>query len=129
MGSFESLLFPPSLPQEIKDRAFRASNGELGIVLGDAQAFLKATTADDIEVLGWELWIIDHAWELENNGLCSAPGYWCGGIPLRNNDVPAVVGGVGDANQTLLQILATDFTNEVSPEWLPSLRVNFTLDN
>jgi hypothetical protein len=59
------MMFPPSLPDYVKARAFRATNGELGIMPGDAGAFLDACRSDGVEVLGWELWIVDHFVGLE----------------------------------------------------------------
>ena len=54
------MLYPPSLPEKILSRAFCAGNGELGLKLDDASAFLDACEADGITVHGWELWIVDH---------------------------------------------------------------------
>ena len=56
------MLYPPSLSAEIRARAFRAMNGELGIRPEDVGAFLDICDSDGIEVLGWEAWVADHAW-------------------------------------------------------------------
>ncbi|MCE3288859.1 MAG: hypothetical protein K0R83_871 [Caulobacter sp.] len=120
------MLAPPSLAEAVKARAFIATNGELGISLADVEAFLNACRADSAEMLGWELWIVDHAWG-PDNGLVRAPGLWCGGIPLRRHSIPAVVGGSGDLDQTAGQLASFDFRAEIQPGWLPYVRVNFTL--
>jgi hypothetical protein len=120
------MLYPPSLPDDLRTRAFRARNDELGILPADAAAFLAACRLDGVKVLGWELWVVDHNW-----GQASSPvpaiGSWCGGIPVRGYDVLAVVGGEGDADETQKQVASFNFGSEVLPEWLPHIRVNFTL--
>jgi len=121
-------MYPPSLPHDVKARAFRASNGELGILPADAAVFLAACRSDDVEVLGWELWVANHGWDFENNVPVPAQGVWCGGIPVNDADVPAVIGGEGDADEIERQLAATDLDKEVQAAWLPHVRVNFTLD-
>lgn len=121
-------MFPPSLSPEVKARAFVATNGELGLLPSDTQSFLDACRADSVEVLGWELWVVNHAWG-ENNAPIAAAGLSCGGIPLRSETVPAVVGGSGDVGETEQQVAAFDIDAEVLPLWLPHVRVNFTLDD
>jgi hypothetical protein len=123
-----AMMYPPSLPADVKERAFHAANGELGILPDDAASFLASCRADGIEVLGWELWVVDHAWRSGTNGPVPAIGLWCGGIPVRAHDVPAVIGGEGNADETGHQLAAMDLRTEVHPEWLPHVRVNFTLD-
>lgn len=121
-------MYPPSLPDDVKARAFRASNGELGILPADAAVFLAACRSDDAEVLGWELWVVNHGWDLKNNVPVAAEGVWCGGIPMNDGDVPAIIGGEGDANETERQLGAIDLSSVVQAAWLPHVRVNFTLD-
>ena len=121
------MLFPPSLSPAILSRSFRASNGELGIDLPDADAFLDACRADQIAVLGWELWLIDHSCERQAGDPRSAPGRWCGLIPVQGSSVPAVVGGSGDLNITRGDIAALDLDTLVDPQWMRFIRVNFPL--
>lgn len=108
--------YPPSLPEDVKARAFRASNGELGLDPADASSFLAACRSDSVEVLGWELWVVDHAWGIETNAPVPAPGYWCGGIPVQDCNVPAVVGGEGDVDEAERQICSRDLAAEVQPK-------------
>jgi hypothetical protein len=122
------MMYPPSLSDDLKARAFRASNGELGILPADAPSFLAACRSDNVEVLGWELWVIDHQWGVEPNSPVPAKGSWCGGIPMQGSDVPAVVCGEGDVDETERQLGSVDLDVEVMPAWLPQVRVNFTLD-
>jgi hypothetical protein len=122
------MAYPPSLPEDVKSRAFRAANGEIGVRPADASSFLAACRSDGVEVLGWELWVVDHDWGNETNEEpVAAKGSWCGGIPMQNHDVPAVVGGEGDVDETLRQLSSMDLTAEVKPRWLAHVRVNFTL--
>ena len=120
-------MFPPSLSDDVKARAFRAGNGELGILPADAPIFLAACRSDGVEVLGWELWVVGHSWDFDSNLPVPAEGLWCGGIPVNDGDVPAVIGGEGDADETERQLAATDLESEVQAAWLPHVRVNFTL--
>ncbi|HEV2185616.1 MAG TPA: hypothetical protein VGR70_00305 [Stellaceae bacterium] len=60
MNGASQMLFPPSLPRSVACRAFRAGNGELGVVPSDVAAFLDACQADHVEVPGRELWLADH---------------------------------------------------------------------
>ena len=121
------MMFPPSLPPDVKARAFVTTNGELGVLPSDTQLFLDACRADSVEVLGWELLVVNHAWG-EDNAPVAAAGLWFGGIPLRGDTVPAVVGGSGDVGATEEQVAAFDIDAEVLPLWSPHVRVNFTLD-
>ena len=122
-------MYPPSLPEDVKARAFRASNGELGIVPSDTGAFLAACRSDAVEVSGWELWVIDHSWDFDTNSLIPAAGVWWGLIPVKDGDGPAVIGGEGDVDETERQLASTDLSAEVQAAWLPHVRINFALDN
>ncbi len=123
------MMSPPSLPKDVKDRAFRAHNGELGILLADISAFLDACRSDRVRVLGWELWVVDHRWDAETNWPVPEPGSWGGGIPVIDQEVPAVIGGDGDVDETGRQIASFDFKKEVRSDWLSHVRVNFSLDD
>src|SRR5579864_1736324 len=94
------MLFPPSLPHPVICRAFRAGNGEIGVVPSDIAIFLDACQADHVEVLGWELWLADHEWNPETKQPVGTPGRWCGLIPIRGEPLPAVVHGEGDLKTT-----------------------------
>ncbi|WP_312165822.1 hypothetical protein [Phenylobacterium sp.] len=120
------MMHPPSLPDEVKARAFLATNGELGICLADVRSFLNACRADRVEVFGWELWVVNHTWGAENDPI-PAGGLWCGGIPLRDQAIPAVVGGSGDLAETERQLASFSVTDEVQRDWISHVRVNFTL--
>jgi hypothetical protein len=120
--------YPPSLPEDVKARAFRAANGELGVLSDDAPSFLAACRSDGVDVLGWELWVVDHGWASDFSSPVPSKGVWCGGIPLVGHDVPAVWGGEGNADETERQLASLDLAAEVEPAWLPHVRVNFTLD-
>lgn len=85
--------YPPSLPEPVKARAFRAGNGELGIALKDASNFLAACRSDDVKVLGWELWVVDHNWDFKTNTVTPASGWWSGGIPVRDQFEPTIIAG------------------------------------
>jgi hypothetical protein len=123
------MMYPPSLPEDVKARAFRAGNGELGILPSDATSFLAACRSDGVEVLGWELWVVDHQWDLDTNSPVPATGSWCGGIPVQDHIVPVVVGGSGDVDETEDQLAAVNLSAEVQPAWLSYVRVNFTLND
>lgn len=121
------MLWPPSLDPAVRSRAFHAANGELGVLPEDAASFLLACRKDRVKVLGWELWVVDHAWSHHFNGPVPSPGRWCGGIPVREYDMPAVYGFDGDADEADRQLASLNLPSEVLPEWLPHIRVNFTL--
>jgi hypothetical protein len=114
--------YPFSLPQHVKVRAFRSGNGELGILPADVPVFLKACRQDEVEVVGWELWIVDHQWDFEAGLPVPLRGVWMGGIPMRGQSSPAIVQG-----ETLEQLAEIDIQAEVEPAWQPHTRVNFTL--
>lgn len=122
------MMYPPSLPTAVKDRAFVAANGELGVLPADAEAFLTACRQDGVAVLGWELWLADHAC---GSGVTpvAAKGEWSGGLPTAGEGVPVIISGVGDVNQSGAQLASFDIDVEVSPEWAPYVRVNFTLED
>lgn len=122
------MMYPPSLPHEVKARAFRAGNGELGILPSDARTFLTACRSDGVRVLGWELWVVDCTWDAQTNGPVPAKGNWYGGIPVTKYDLPAVIGGAGDAEETERQLAELHLKVEVHPAWRDYVRVNFTLD-
>jgi hypothetical protein len=120
------MLFPPSLPPEIRVRAFRAMNGELGIRAEDVEAFLDICDADGVDVLGWELWLADHAWVAPAR-VDYVPGSWSGGIPGRDGHPPAVAMADGNSHAARAAIarLSLDW---VEPAVAPYLRFNFALD-
>lgn len=122
------MLWPPSLDPAVRSRSFHATNGELGVLPEDAASFLAACREDRVEVLGWELWVVGHAWGQHFNGPVPAPGLWCGGIPVKGHPMPAVYGFDGNVDDTERQIASLDLSNEVLPEWLPHVRLNFTLE-
>lgn len=121
------MMFPPSLDQAVTVRAFHAANGELGVYPEDVASFLAACRKDRAEVLGWELWVIDHAWGDQINAPVPAPGTWCGGIPVKDNPFPVVFSFGGDLDEAERQFTSVDLQAEVLPDWLPHVRVNFTL--
>lgn len=122
------MLFPPSLSAEVLERSFRSGNEELGILPTDTEAFLAACEADQIEVLGWDLWLVDHGFDPESGGPKQADGLWCGLIPTLEYDLPAVIAGEGDARLTRTDIAALNLSAVVKPQWLRYARFNFTLD-
>lgn len=120
--------YPPTLPADILARAFRAPNGELGIMPSDADAFIDACDAAGIGLLGWELWLIDHRIGARDAEPQPAPGLWCGLIPMLGHAAPAVIGGSGNSAHTRQDIAAMDLDARVAGKWRPYLRINFTLD-
>jgi hypothetical protein len=120
------MMYPPSLADEVRNRSFQAHNGELGVPYADAVAFLRACRSSGVEVLGWELWIVDHHWGLANRPV-PALGSWCGGIPLVGENLPSVVAGDGNAAECERQLAQFSPDTTVEPEWLSFVRVNFTL--
>ncbi|MDF1633952.1 hypothetical protein [Mycoplana sp. MJR14] len=119
------MLFPPSLSADLLARSFRATNGELGVLLIDATAFLDACDADDVAVLGWELWLVDHGWDRSGQP-CLAPGYWIGVIPTRDGS-GSVIGGSGNSDCTRNDVATLDLQAIIEDRWLPFVRINFTL--
>ena len=71
--------------------------------------------------------MINHAWGDHFNGPVPAPGTWCGGIPLKGNNLPVVFSFVGDLDEAERQFASVDLQADVLPDWLPHVRVNFTL--
>jgi hypothetical protein len=122
------MLYPPSLPAHVKARAFRAANDELGILPIDAPAFLAACRADNVNVLGWELWVVDHFWDWKTRSPVPARGSWTGGIAMQDNGDVAVTAGEGDVDETEHQLASFDLKTEVPSTWLPYVRFNFTLN-
>lgn len=121
------MLFPRSLPPTVISRAFRATNGELGIAPADASAFLDACQADLHEILGWELWLIDHVWDPASNKPEKSPGHWSGLIPVYGESRPNVVHGESDLVATRALLAKLDLNTIVDPQWADYVRVNFTL--
>jgi hypothetical protein len=107
--------FPPSLPPDVIERSFVASNGELGLQAADVATFLQACERDGVEVFGWEAWIIDHRYD--GDKLIPSQGSWCGFIPFSGKVV--VCGG-----STPLTEIAGAICD---PEWAPLLRFNITV--
>ena len=122
------MLFPPSLSNEVLARAFRAPNGELGILPNDTDSFLTACKVDRVEVFGWEMWLVDHRYDFKRDEPRRSPGQWCGLIPTREHAEPAVVGGSSDSNLTRNEIAALKLEELIEPQWLPHVRFNFTLN-
>ena len=136
------MLAPPSLPAAILARAFRATNGELGIRREDVEPFLTACAKDSVAVLGCEAWLIDHRAHFSSDPI-PFPGQWCGIMPVNGSDIPAVfTSTVSDSKvnerwaeyvaRSIVEVraaaLSFDPDNELAPKWRPYFRLNFTLD-
>jgi hypothetical protein len=100
-------------------------NGELGIMPEDVNAFLDICDADGVAVLGWETWVVDHAWVAPTR-VDYAPGSWSGGIPGRDGHRPAPASGDSHAVRLAIGHLSLDW---VDPAARPYLRFNFALDS
>ena len=123
------MLYPPSLSLDILTRTFRAHDGELGLLPADVPAFLDACQADGVGVRGWDLWLVDHAFDASARAPKFAEGFWCGLIPLRSDPLPAVVPGIGDLARTRAQIAEIEFDLMIDSLWLRYIRVNITLED
>jgi hypothetical protein len=123
------MLYPPSLSGDILARTFRAPSGELGLLPADVTAFLDACKADGVGVLGWDLWLVNHAFDAGSRAPKVATGSWCGLIPLRSDRLPAVVAGMGDLAHTRAQIAELEFDLMIDTVWHPYVRVNITLED
>lgn len=127
---FLTMLFPPSLSTEVLDRSFRAQNGEVGVLLGDAEAFLAACDRDEIELLGWELWLVDHICDPDSGEPQRQDGVVWGTVPtgaMLEPSPPMFVGGSGNSQQTRRDIAALSLHDEIKARWLGHIRFNFTL--
>jgi hypothetical protein len=122
-------VFPPSLAPSIMERAFRAANGEFAVRPADALALLDACAAKGVRVLGWELWLIDHAFDAGSKRPIRSEGAWCGLIPLIGETFPVVIGGSGDLAATRRQIAELDLHGLVDPLWRSEIRIHITLDD
>lgn len=122
-----AMMYPPSLSEVVKRRAFRAGNGELGILPADAPAFLVACRSDDVKLLGWELWVVDHDCDFDAETVLPAPGWWCGLIPVQSDVEPTVIAGDGGVDEAEEQLRALDLPAEIQPAFLTFIRVNFTI--
>ena len=123
------MLYPPSLSPDILARTFHSASGELGILPADATAFLDACQADGVDVRGWELWLVDHAFDAGANAPRRAPGSWCGLIPMRAQTLPAIIGGSGDLAATRQQIAELDLDGMINEPWRAAIRIHITLDD
>ena len=123
------MFYPPSLPLDVLARSFRAMNGELGLLPADVSAFLDACQTDGVRVLGWDLWLIDHAFDAGSKAPKMAKGSWCGLIPLRADPLPAVVAGTGDLARTRARIAELEFDLMFDAVWRPHIRVNIALED
>jgi hypothetical protein len=121
--------YPPSLSLEILARAFRGASGEHAVRPADAKAFLDACEADGVGVRGWELWLVDHAFDAGTKGPRRSVGAWCGLIPLRAQALPAIIGGSGDLAATRQQITALDLDGMIDEPWRADIRIHITLDD
>jgi hypothetical protein len=121
------MMFPPSLPADVLTRAFRSTKGELGILPADVDQFLAACDRDHVEVLGWELWLVDHFGVLPNGDPAPSTGNWYGLIPTLDGIVPSVFGFEGDSRAAQQQIAALNILSLVASKWHPYLRLNFGL--
>jgi hypothetical protein len=92
-------------------------------------AFVDACQADRVGVLGWELWLVDHAFDAGANAPRRALGSWCGLIPRRAQTLPAIIGGSGDLAATRQQIAALDLDGAIDEPWRPDIRIHITLDD
>jgi len=112
------------------------------VELDDVADFLTACAKDHVAVLGWEAWLIDHAFDWDGKRPRPCPGFWCGLIPSATSSKTGAIGGevanrqstepwatfVGRSiAETQYQLSNFDMAREVAPAWQAYLRVNFTL--
>ena len=136
------MMYPPSLPLVIRQRAFRASNGELGIIVEDVEAFLTTCEVDAVAILGWEVWLVDHGTDRDGVPVPHA-GIWTGHIPVPYLNTGAVIHGSTSgrdsgetradyvsrtADETRLQLGDFQPERDVTADYLRFVRVNFTLE-
>ncbi len=122
-----SVFSPPSLDFEVLARSFRAPDGDLGLLPADVWRFLDACDEDGFEVLGWELWIADHAFDPETRAPRPMPGQCCAAIPALEAPLAVPLGGAGEADAVRRQIAGTVLPDLVEAKWLPHLRYNIKL--
>jgi hypothetical protein len=118
--------YPPSLPDHVLARAFRAANGEVAISLLDANAFLDACAKDGRAVLGWELWLVNHEWSPSQALPHRSEGRWTGLIPASDSLRATTFAGNADLNGTRRDLAALDL-DVIDQRWRDFVRVNFTL--
>src|SRR5262249_34033023 len=104
-------------------------SGEIAVRPADVAAFLDACQADGVSVLGWELWLIDHAFDGRAGAPRRAIGSWCGLIPLRAQAHPAIIGGEGDLAATRQQIGELDLEGMIDEDWRAGIRIHISLDD
>lgn len=109
------MMHPPSLAPEIKERSFHSTNGELGLLPSDVPAFIDACEQDNIPLLGWEAWIVDHVFD--GTKLMRSPGAWSGFIPIAGKFV--IYGGPSPREE--IRAARCD------SEWYSHLRFNVTI--
>jgi hypothetical protein len=119
--------YPPSLAPDILARTFRGASGEHAVLPADAKAFLDACQADGVGVRGWELWLVDHAFDAGTKAPRRSLGAWCGLIPLRAQALPAIIGGSGDLATTRRQIAELDLDGMIDEPWRAAIRFHITL--
>ena len=122
-------------------RCFLAGDGEVGIPLVAVEVFLDSCEDDGLGVLGWELWLVDHALSPAGT-LKPAPGQWVGSVPRHGDEGGVTIGGEvelrrdGESKQDFArrsvgvvrsQVGAFE-PSEVPEAYRSALRVNFTLD-
>ena len=70
-----------------------------------------------MEVLGWELWLVD-----------PLSRQWTGLLPIRDSRNSGVFTSDSDANTSEQELAALNL-NQIEASVLPWIRVNFTLDD
>ncbi len=135
--------YPNSLHEDLLARSFFASNGEIGVLLEDTDVFLSICLRENVAVLGWEVWLSDFTASTDGMPI-PAKGRWHGLVPSRNGGTSMVIGGetsnrlqfqtwndfvTHSVALTVDQLSATDFANDIDPQYLKSLRINFALQS
>jgi hypothetical protein len=134
------VFWPPSLDPRVIARSFRSANGELGVLPTDIDAFLSTCQADEIPLLGWELWVVQH--KPAPGGPLFAPGEWEGLVPLEGGRTSAVIHGEvapvpaepwvefvdRSVREVRAQLGALTFLRDVDKRYLPFVRFNFTVE-
>jgi hypothetical protein len=120
------LYCPRSLDRLILERSWLAGSGELGILPDDVNGYLDACEFDEISVLGWEMWLIEHQWD-GDGGAEIVRGMWTGLVPHVQGGTCCWQGSA-DAPTTRAQIAKLEWRNAVPTQLHPWVRFNFTLD-
>jgi hypothetical protein len=110
----------------LDDDVFKALNGEVAWPFAATDDVLRRLDLQGVQEIAWELWLVDHQFDIDALKPVFSRGRWLGMIPLIDGS-SVVIGGSGSPSDCASQIRLITYDAGLLTATKRWLRVNFTI--